>query len=232
MRSTAFANPATGADLSRRGLLVAGMAALGAAYGGVAGAAEKPFFQRHGLPLGIQLYTLGPDLGRRSWTPSSPRWPRSASNRWSWPAIWAARRLNCGPRSTRRASFAPAPTSRPRGRRSQLQRRSRQAGRRAARHRREVGDHADPLHPRPPGRRRSALGRRADDGRRLEVERRLPEREGRRPQEGRHRGRLPQPQFRVRAARRYERHGHPAERHRSEPGHLRDGRRLGHRRRA
>ena len=64
MRSTAFANRATGADLSRRGLLAAGAAALGAAYGGMAGAAEKPFFQRHGLPLGIQLYTLGPDLAK------------------------------------------------------------------------------------------------------------------------------------------------------------------------
>jgi sugar phosphate isomerase/epimerase len=62
VRSTAFANSTTGADLSRRGLLAAGVAALGAAYGGVANAAAKPFFQRHGLPLGIQLYTLGPDL--------------------------------------------------------------------------------------------------------------------------------------------------------------------------
>lgn len=62
VRSTAFANPATGADLSRRGLLAASAAALGAAYGGGASAAAKPFFQRHGLPLGIQLYTLGPDL--------------------------------------------------------------------------------------------------------------------------------------------------------------------------
>jgi sugar phosphate isomerase/epimerase len=64
MRSTVFANPATGADLSRRGFLAAGAAALGAAHGGVAMAAEKSFFQRHGLPLGIQLYTLGPDLAK------------------------------------------------------------------------------------------------------------------------------------------------------------------------
>jgi sugar phosphate isomerase/epimerase len=28
---------------------------------GLSGAAAKPFFARHGLPLGIQLYTLGPD---------------------------------------------------------------------------------------------------------------------------------------------------------------------------
>ena len=62
VRSAAFGNPAVGVDLSRRGLLAAGVAALGAAYGGVANAAEKPFFQRHNLPLGIQLYTLGPDL--------------------------------------------------------------------------------------------------------------------------------------------------------------------------
>jgi len=62
VRSLAPAIRAAGADLSRRGLLAAGLATLGAAYGGVAGAAEKPFFQRRSLPLGIQLYTLGPDL--------------------------------------------------------------------------------------------------------------------------------------------------------------------------
>uniref|UniRef100_B0T1X0 Xylose isomerase domain protein TIM barrel n=1 Tax=Caulobacter sp. (strain K31) TaxID=366602 RepID=B0T1X0_CAUSK len=62
MRSTAFGNSTAGVGLSRRGLLAAGVAALGAAHGGVASAAAKPFFQRHGLPLGIQLYTLGPDL--------------------------------------------------------------------------------------------------------------------------------------------------------------------------
>nr|WP_238536997.1 sugar phosphate isomerase/epimerase [Caulobacter sp. AP07] len=62
MRSTALKNPAAGADLSRRGLLAAGAAALGAAYAGVASAAGKSFFQRRDLPLGIQLYTLGPDL--------------------------------------------------------------------------------------------------------------------------------------------------------------------------
>jgi sugar phosphate isomerase/epimerase len=35
---------------------------LGAAYGGAAQAAGKPFFQSHDLPVGVQLYTLGPDL--------------------------------------------------------------------------------------------------------------------------------------------------------------------------
>lgn len=62
MRSTAFGNPAAGPDLSRRGLLAAGLAGLGMAYGGGASAVEQSFFQRHELPLGIQLYTLGPDL--------------------------------------------------------------------------------------------------------------------------------------------------------------------------
>jgi sugar phosphate isomerase/epimerase len=62
VRSTACDTRASAADLSRRGLLAAGAAALGAAYGGLANAAEKPFFQRRDLPVGIQLYTLGPDL--------------------------------------------------------------------------------------------------------------------------------------------------------------------------
>lgn len=62
MRSLAPAIRAAGADLSRRGLLAAGLASLGAAYGGVANAAGKPFFQSRDLPIGIQLYTLGPDL--------------------------------------------------------------------------------------------------------------------------------------------------------------------------
>ncbi len=53
---------ATGVDLSRRGLLAAGAATLGAAWTTGAAAAEAPFFQRHKLPVGIQLYTLGPDL--------------------------------------------------------------------------------------------------------------------------------------------------------------------------
>ena len=62
VRSLAPAIRAAGPDLSRRGLLAAGAAALGAAYGGLANAAEKPFFQRRDLPVGIQLYTLRPDL--------------------------------------------------------------------------------------------------------------------------------------------------------------------------
>ncbi|WP_374534201.1 sugar phosphate isomerase/epimerase family protein [Phenylobacterium sp.] len=48
--------------LNRRSVLAAGLAAMGgAAGGGSAGAATQPFFQRHGLPIGLQLYTLGPD---------------------------------------------------------------------------------------------------------------------------------------------------------------------------
>jgi sugar phosphate isomerase/epimerase len=53
---------ATGVDLSRRGLLAAGAATLGAAWASGAVAAQAPFFARHKLPVGIQLYTLGPDL--------------------------------------------------------------------------------------------------------------------------------------------------------------------------
>lgn len=64
VRSTVFGRTVGDADLSRRGLLGAGAAALGLAYGGVASAADKPFFQRHDLPVGIQLYTLGPDLAK------------------------------------------------------------------------------------------------------------------------------------------------------------------------
>jgi sugar phosphate isomerase/epimerase len=64
VRSTAFGPSAVGADLSRRGLLAAGVAAMGAAYGGVARAADQPFFQRRNLSVGIQLYTLGPDLAK------------------------------------------------------------------------------------------------------------------------------------------------------------------------
>jgi sugar phosphate isomerase/epimerase len=44
--------------LDRRALLAGGGAALGAS---MIGAAAQPFFARHALPLGIQLYTLGPD---------------------------------------------------------------------------------------------------------------------------------------------------------------------------
>jgi sugar phosphate isomerase/epimerase len=44
----------------RRGFLGAGLAALTA--GGAA--AAQPFFKRHGLPIGIQLYTLGPEAAK------------------------------------------------------------------------------------------------------------------------------------------------------------------------
>lgn len=52
------------AALSRRGFLAAGAAGMAASLAGVAGAAEATFFQRHKLPLGIQLYSLGPDLAK------------------------------------------------------------------------------------------------------------------------------------------------------------------------
>jgi sugar phosphate isomerase/epimerase len=52
------------AHLSRRGLLGAGAAVLGASLTGGASAAEPPFFARHKLPIGIQLYSLGPDLAK------------------------------------------------------------------------------------------------------------------------------------------------------------------------
>ena len=59
-----IANETRAADLSRRGLLGAGAAAFGASLTGGASAAETPFFQRRKLPLGIQLYSLGPDLAK------------------------------------------------------------------------------------------------------------------------------------------------------------------------
>jgi len=37
---------------------------LGAAMTGAADAAAAPFFKRRGLPIGIQLYTLGPDVAK------------------------------------------------------------------------------------------------------------------------------------------------------------------------
>ncbi len=51
-------------EMSRRGLLAGSLAgAAFAASGGAAmSAAAAPFFKRAGLPLGLQLYTLGPDL--------------------------------------------------------------------------------------------------------------------------------------------------------------------------
>lgn len=48
-------------DMSRRGLL-AGSLAGAALSAGRAMSAGAPFFKRTGLPLGLQLYTLGPDL--------------------------------------------------------------------------------------------------------------------------------------------------------------------------
>ena len=47
-------------DLHRRGFLAAGLAF---AAGG-ASAAAQPFFARHKLPIGIQLYTVAPDLAK------------------------------------------------------------------------------------------------------------------------------------------------------------------------
>lgn len=59
-----IANETRVADLSRRGFLAAGAAAFGAGLTGAAGAAQTPFFQSRKLPLGIQLYSLGPDLAK------------------------------------------------------------------------------------------------------------------------------------------------------------------------
>ena len=47
----------------RRGLLAAGAALLGAGVSGPAAAAQ-PFFQRTKLPIGIQLYAVGPDAAK------------------------------------------------------------------------------------------------------------------------------------------------------------------------
>ncbi|WP_334162843.1 sugar phosphate isomerase/epimerase family protein [Phenylobacterium sp.] len=53
----------TNPDLNRRGLLMAAGAALGAAA--VSGpASAAPFFAGRRLPIGIQLYTLGPDVAK------------------------------------------------------------------------------------------------------------------------------------------------------------------------
>ena len=49
------------ARLDRRRLLAAGASA---ALAGPAAAASAPFFARHKLPIGIQLYTLGPELAQ------------------------------------------------------------------------------------------------------------------------------------------------------------------------
>lgn len=50
----------TSLDLHRRAFLAAGVAAMTA--GGAS--AAQPFFKRHALPIGIQLYTLGPDAAK------------------------------------------------------------------------------------------------------------------------------------------------------------------------
>jgi len=50
--------------LSRRGLLGGGAALLAATLTGGASAAAASFFQRHKLPIGVQLYSLGPDLAK------------------------------------------------------------------------------------------------------------------------------------------------------------------------
>jgi sugar phosphate isomerase/epimerase len=49
-------------DLSRRAALGAGLAAAAAGLAGRALSAGAPFFKRTGLPIGLQLYTLGGDL--------------------------------------------------------------------------------------------------------------------------------------------------------------------------
>lgn len=48
--------------LSRRGVLAAGLAAVSAAA--APARAAEPFFRRTGLPIGIQLYTLGPEAAK------------------------------------------------------------------------------------------------------------------------------------------------------------------------
>lgn len=47
--------------LDRRAFLAAGIAAMTA---GGASAAAQPFFKKHGLPIGIQLYTLAPEAAK------------------------------------------------------------------------------------------------------------------------------------------------------------------------
>lgn len=49
-------------ELHRRAFLATGLAAMTA--GGGAAAAAQPFFKRHGLSIGIQLYTLAPDAAK------------------------------------------------------------------------------------------------------------------------------------------------------------------------
>jgi len=54
----------TSSDLSRRTLLASGLALAGAGVAAGAARAAEPFFKRVNLPVGIQLYTLGPDLSK------------------------------------------------------------------------------------------------------------------------------------------------------------------------
>jgi sugar phosphate isomerase/epimerase len=49
-------------DMSRRAALGWGLAAVASGFATGAGAAAAPFFKRHGLPVGLQLYTLGGGL--------------------------------------------------------------------------------------------------------------------------------------------------------------------------
>jgi hypothetical protein len=147
VRSTAFGHSAFGADLSRRGLLAAGVAAMGAAHGGLASAADKPFFQRRNLPVGIQLYTLGPDLAKDLDA------ELATVSKIGFRSVELAGYLGRTPAELRAAFdraglVCPSAHIAPKGRR-RFQWRSRQAGRRTACDRREVGDHADPVHPRP-----------------------------------------------------------------------------------
>jgi len=52
--------PSTSTLLHRRGFLAAGAALMAAPAMGAA----QPFFKRHALPIGIQLYTVGPDAAK------------------------------------------------------------------------------------------------------------------------------------------------------------------------
>ena len=54
--------PQTSTDLHRRGLLAAGLGL--AVTGRSASAASRPFFQQKKLPIGIQLYTLAPEIAK------------------------------------------------------------------------------------------------------------------------------------------------------------------------
>src|SRR6185312_201393 len=49
-------------DLSRRSAIGLGLAAAAAGVASGASGAQAPFFRRTGLPIGLQLYTLGAEL--------------------------------------------------------------------------------------------------------------------------------------------------------------------------